>query len=147
MALPTFKARIVLNPGSLSGRDTYIIELFLDVWTGTDYGRSTPFLLDTGAEVTTLTAAMARELGLSTVGGRRVNVRGASGKIAEILIPFRFRFTAWPDLEITDSVCVVVPGEKEGGFLGLRDIHPRLEFFKLGTDLFFIPPAPNPVAV
>jgi predicted aspartyl protease len=147
MALPTFKARIALDRSSLSGRDTYTIELFLDVWTGTEYGRSTPFLFDTGAEATTITAAMARELGLSTVGGRRVNMRGASGKVAGILIPFRFRFTAWPDLEVTDSVCVVIPGEKELGLLGLRDVHPRLEFFKLGNDLFFVPPPPNPPSV
>lgn len=146
MALPTFKAQIVRAPGSLTGRDTYTVELLLDVWAGNDYGRSTPFLFDTGAEATTVTTAMARELALSTIGGRRVTVRGASGTIAGVLIPFRFRFTAWPDLEVTDSICVVVPGEKERGFLGLRDVHPRLQFFKLDDDLFFVPPPPNPLS-
>jgi hypothetical protein len=144
MALPTFKARIAHNPRSLAGRDTYSVELVLDVWTGAGYSRGTPFLFDTGAEATTITAAMARELSLSTVGGRPVNVRGASGSIAGILIPFRFRFAAWPDLEVTDSVCVVASGEKERGLLAFRDVHPRLEFFKLGNDLFFVPPSPVP---
>lgn len=144
MALPTFKARIVREPHALSGRDTYSVVVPLDVWTG-GYGRSTPFLLDTGAEATTLTAALAHALGLSTVGGRRVNLRGASGTTPGLLIPFRFRFATWPDLEVTDSVCVVVPGDKPRGLLGLRDVHPHLEFYTFGDEIFFVPPPARPV--
>ena len=140
MALPTFKVRIAHDPRTLSGRGTYRANVFVEVWDGTGYGEGIPFLFDTGAEATTVTTALALDLGLSTVGGRAVTLRGSTGTGRGLLIPFRFRFAAWPVLEMLDTVCVVVPGEKSRGFLGLRDIHPRLEFFSLGDDLYFVPP-------
>ena len=69
-----------------------------------------------------------------------MNLRGATGTGRGLLIPFRFRFAFWPDLEVIDTVCAIVAGEKPRALLGLRDIHPQLEFFKLGDDLFFVPP-------
>jgi hypothetical protein len=140
MALPTFKARIKNDPHALSGRGSCRVEVIIEAWVGTDYSRGIPFLFDTGAEATTITVALARELGLSTVGGRAVTLRGSTGTERGLLVPFRFRFAAWPDLEVVDSVCVIAPGEKARGFLGFRDIHPGLDFFKLGDDLFFVPP-------
>lgn len=135
-----FRADIVARPSRDTGLPAFSIRVHLEVWDGADYGLSQPFLLDTGAEVTTLTAAFARKLGLSTVGGRRVNVRGVGGTAAGLLVPFRFRFARWPALEVTGSSCVVVPGDKERGLLAFRDIHPRLELYKFGDNLFFVPP-------
>ena len=143
MANLGFRADIVTAPARNTGLLASSILIDLEVWDGTTYGLSRPFQLDTGAEVTTLTAAFALSLGLSTVGGRRINVRGVAGKTSALLIPFRFRFARWPALEIADSWCAVVPGEKERGLFALRDVHPRLEFYKLGDDLFFVPPPPD----
>ena len=141
MANLGFRADIVTERTRSTGLLTASIMIDIEVWDGTDYGVRKPFLLDTGAEVTTLTASFARSLGLSTVGGRRVNVRGATGTAAAgLLVPFRFRFARWPALEAIGSSCVIVPGDKERGLLAFRDIHPRLEFYKLGDDLFFVPP-------
>ncbi|MCI0704066.1 MAG: retroviral-like aspartic protease family protein [Planctomycetia bacterium] len=135
-----FRADIVTELTRNTGLLTVSIQIDLEVWDGATYGLSQPFVLDTGAEVTTLSASLARALGLRTVGGRRVNLRGVAGTTPGLLIPFRFRFARWPTLEVTDSSCVIVPGEKDRGLLAFRDIHPRLEFFKLGNDLFFVPP-------
>jgi hypothetical protein len=147
MAELGFRADIVPEPNPSLGLVTFTIQLHLEVWDGSSYGLSQPFMLDTGAEITTISASLARTLGLSAVGGRQIHLRGISGRTPAILLPFRFRFARWPDLEITGSSCAIVPGEKDHGLLAFRDIHPRLELFKIGEDLFLVPPllVPPPV--
>lgn len=140
MASLGFRADIVATRSPNTGLLAFSILVDLEVWDGAGYGPSQSFLFDTGAEVTTLTASFARTLGLSTVGGRRVNVRGIGGTAMGLLIPFRFRFARWPALEVIGSSCVVVPGTKERGLLALRDIHPLLDICKLDDDLLFVPP-------
>ncbi len=141
MANLGFRADIVTKHARNTGLPTVSIRVHLEVWDGAEYGVRQPFELDTGAEVTTLTASFARALGLSTIGGRRVNLRGVAGTTPGLLIPFRFRFARWPALEVIDSSCVIAPGDKDRGLLAFRDIHPRLEIFKLGDELFFVPAA------
>ena len=140
MANLGFRIDIVPKRARDTGLSAFSIRVHLEVWDGTSYGASQPFELDTGAEVTTISASLARTLGLSTVGGRRVNMRGVAGTTPGLLISFRFRFARWPALEVTGSSCVVVPGDKDRGLLALRDIHPRLDFYKVGDDLFLVPP-------
>jgi hypothetical protein len=135
-----FRADIVTERTRSTGLLTVSIQIDLEVWDGTNYGFSQPFQLDTGAEVTTISAPLARALGLSTVGGRNVNLRGVAGTAPGLLIPFRFRFARWPALEVLNSSCVVVPGDRERALLAFQDVHPRFEFYKLGDDLFFVPP-------
>ena len=139
MASLGFRADIVHSLTRDTGLTKVSIFVPVEVWDGTGYGRERAFQLDTGADVTTITAALARTLGLSTIGGRRVNTRGVGGTAPGLLIPFRFRFARWPAVEVLDSSCVVVPGERERGLLALRDVHPRLDLYKVGEDLLLIP--------
>src|SRR5204863_490881 len=76
MASLGFRADIVPRRTPNTGLLTASIRIDLEVWNGTAYGTSLPFVLDAGAEVTTISAAQARVLGPSTAGGRDINLRG-----------------------------------------------------------------------
>lgn len=97
--------------------------------------RSTPFLFDTGAAVTTVSEDIARDLGLPQ-GGRPVAVTGSVSSGTGRLIPIEFRFAGERGLVI-NSQWVVVPGDRGIAILGLRDVLPYFEILTEDYDLYF----------
>ncbi len=96
----------------------------------------TPFIFDTGAEVTMVSEDVARDLGLTT-GGQPVSVTGSVSSGTGRLVPVAFRFAGEPGLTVATS-WVILPGDRKIAILGLRDVLPHFEVRMEDFDLYFI---------
>ena len=98
--------------------------------------RPTPFIFDTGAEVTMVSEDVARDLRLPA-GGRPVSVTGSVSSGTGRLVPVTFRFVAEPGLTVTTN-WVVLPGNRGIAILGLRDVLPHFAVRAEDFDMYFI---------
>ena len=98
---------------------------------------STPFLFDTGAEVTMVSEDLARHLKLPTEVGRTVGVTGSVSEGVGRLVPVTFRYTGEAGL-ILQSHWVVLPGGRGIAILGLRDVLPHFEIRTEDFDMYFL---------
>ncbi len=96
----------------------------------------TPFIFDTGAEVTMVSEDIARDLNLPA-GGRPVSVAGSVSSGTGRLVPVAFRFAAEPGLTVATE-WVVLPGNRKIAILGLRDVLPHFVVRAEDFDLYFI---------
>lgn len=118
------------------GLDCLRVEVSLDVLVPGRLPLPSPFVLDTGCEVSMVSEDVAVLLGLPA-SGRAANVSavltGGSGRI----VPVRFRYAAIPDVEV-DTEWVVVGGQTRLRLLALRDILPHFEIRTLNMNLYLL---------
>ena len=98
--------------------------------------KRTPFIFDTGAEVTMVSEDVARDLKLPA-GGRPVSVTGSVSSGTGRLVPVAFRFAGEPGLTVTTH-WVILPGDRKIAILGLRDVLPHFEVRAEDFDMYFI---------
>jgi hypothetical protein len=117
------------------GLDCLRIDIPLQVFDQTKWPRNSPFILDTGSEVSMVSEDVAALLNFPG-GGRATSITAVITGGAGRSVPVRFRFAGVPDVEI-DSEWVVVGGRAEVRLLALRDILPHFEVRTLNMNLYF----------
>jgi hypothetical protein len=100
----------------------------------------TPFVFDTGCQVTSVSEDVAGRLGLPS-GGRVVNMIGLTAGGTGRLVDVRFRFprtvSGQSGLEV-ESTWVVVSGRRNLATLGFFEVHRHFRIWTFEFDMYFI---------
>jgi hypothetical protein len=95
---------------------------------------SLPFILDTGADFTTIGKKTAKAAGIAFNQGRRVVLQGVTGPLRKArLAPVQYSFHDLPNL-VFASHFLVVKEVLELPLLSLRDIHPHFTLTTTAND-------------
>jgi hypothetical protein len=96
-----------------------------------------PVILDTGADLTTLSAAAAAAVGLPLEDRYRIRARSATGDVTAHLARYQFHFPEAPEA-VFNGVALVLSRMPEPSLLSLRDVHPHflMRFFAADEVLF-----------